>query len=98
MTFVTFGIMTFDMTFVTLTPLPTPSKMGTTDTAEAYMEVVRREDILDKAVKCGHCKRKTVVVCTVKTIDANGKTIFTDICTDCREKLLLGLNPVYPTR
>lgn len=52
------------------------------------MEVIRNEDVLDKAVKCGHCKKKTVLVCTVKTTDAYNKTIFTDICTDCRDKLL----------
>lgn len=62
------------------------------------MEVIGKEILRDKQVKCGHCKRKTVVVCTVKTIDANNKTIFTDICIDCREKLLIGLNLVHPTR
>ena len=42
----------------------------------------------DKQVKCGHCKRNTVIVCTVKTKDSQGKTVFADICNDCREKLL----------
>ena len=42
----------------------------------------------DKFIICGHCKRRTVTVCTVKTKDSQGKTIFTDICNNCRERLL----------